>query len=67
MDTIWNRTEISTQERLRYIQTLASLRKTYQYAARIADDELRLTLKRELEVLIEYMRIHVGVDNPDQE
>ena len=67
MDTIWNRTAISTQERLRYVQTLASLRKAYQYAACIADEEVRYTLKRELEVLIEYMRIHTGVANSDQE
>ena len=61
---VWNREQISTQERLRLVQTLASLRRTLRYARTVEDLTIRCDLVRELEMLVAYMRIRCGIEEP---
>ena len=61
---VWNREQISTQERLRLVQTLASLRRTLRYARTVEDLTIRRDLVRELEILVAYMRIRCGIEEP---
>ena len=61
---VWNREQLSTQERLRLVQTLASLRRTLRYARTIEDLTVRGDLVRELEILVAYMRIRCGIEEP---